>query len=56
MRNIDVIWFRRGTGQPHRFFEVEHSTSVYSGLLRFNDVIIDYPIPEAITWCSRWWW
>ena len=25
----------------------EHSTSVYSGLLRFNDVMIDFPIPEA---------
>ena len=29
---------------PVRFFEIEHSTSVYSGLLRFNDVIIDFPI------------
>lgn len=47
MRNIDVIWFRRGTGHPVRFFEIEHSTSVYSGLLRFNDVMIDFPIPEA---------
>ncbi len=47
MRNIDVIWFRKGAGHPIRFFEIEHSTSVYSGLLRFNDVIIDFPIPEA---------
>jgi hypothetical protein len=47
MKNIDVIWFRRGTGHPVRFFEIEHSTSVYSGLLRFNDVIIDFPITEA---------
>jgi hypothetical protein len=31
MKNIDVIWFRRGTGHPVRFFEIEHSTSVYSG-------------------------
>jgi hypothetical protein len=44
MRNIDVIWFRRGTGHPVRFFEIEHSTTVYSGLLRF---IIDFPITEA---------
>lgn len=29
------------------FFEIEHSTSVYSGLLRFNDVMIDFPITEA---------
>lgn len=47
MKNIDVIWFRRGTGHPVRFFEVEHSTSVYSGLLRMNDVMIDFPITEA---------
>jgi hypothetical protein len=47
MRNIDVIWFRKGAGHPVRFFEIEHSTSVYSGLLRFNDVMIDFPIPEA---------
>ena len=47
MRNIDVIWFRRGAGHPVRFFEIEHSTTVYSGLLRFNDVIIDFPITEA---------
>jgi hypothetical protein len=47
MRNIDVIWFRNGTGHPVRFFENEHPTSVYSGLLRFNDVMIDFPITEA---------
>ncbi len=47
MRNIDVIWFRKGAGHPVRFFEIEHSTSVYSGLLRFNDVMIDFPITEA---------
>lgn len=47
MKNIDVIWFRAGAGHPVRFFEVEHSTTVYSGLLRFNDVMIDFPIPEA---------
>jgi hypothetical protein len=47
MRMIDVIWFRKGAGHPEKFFEIEHSTSVYSGLLRFNDVMIDFPIPEA---------
>jgi hypothetical protein len=47
MRMIDVIWFRKGAGHPVRFFEIEHSTSVYSGLLRFNDVLVDFPIPEA---------
>ena len=47
MRGIDVIWFRKSAGHPERFFEIEHTTSVYSGLLRFNDVMIDFPIPEA---------
>jgi len=47
MRRIDVIWFRKGAGHPERFFEIENSTTVYSGLLRFNDVMIDFPIPEA---------
>lgn len=46
-RMVDVIWFKKGTAMPARFFEVEHSTSIYSGLLRLNDIIIDYPIPKA---------
>lgn len=37
---IDVIWFIKGTANPIRFFEIEHSTSIYSGLLRLNDVKI----------------
>ena len=45
---IDVIWFKKGSASPVSFFEVEHSTSIYSGLLRINDVVIDYPVPEAI--------
>jgi len=46
-KNIDVIWFKRGSARPERFFEIEHTTSIYSGLLRLNDVMIDYPIPAA---------
>lgn len=46
-RSIDVIWFKKRTAQPVYFFEIEHSTSMYSGLLRLNDVKIDYPIPKA---------
>lgn len=45
---IDVIWFKAGTASPVKFFEVEHSTSIYSGLLRINDIAIDYPVPEAV--------
>jgi len=46
-RSIDVIWFKKQTAQPICFFEIEHSTAIYSGLLRLNDVKIDYPIPRA---------
>jgi type II restriction enzyme len=44
---IDVIWFKKRTAQPVCFFEIEHTTSMYSGLLRLNDVKTDYPIPLA---------
>jgi type II restriction enzyme len=45
---IDVIWFKKLSATPVCFFEIEHSTSVYSGLLRLNDVRIDYPVPKAV--------
>lgn len=35
---IDVIWF--DNLKPISFYEVEHSTQIYSGLLRFNDVLL----------------
>lgn len=34
---IDVVWIHTGTGGLRAMFEVEHSTPIYSGLLRFND-------------------
>jgi hypothetical protein len=40
---IDVIWFRRGSNEPTALFEIEHSTPIYSGLLRFNDVRLLMP-------------
>lgn len=39
VQEIDVIWTAKG-GTPSAFFEVEHSTPIYSALLRFNDVHI----------------
>ncbi|MGH7812855.1 MAG: hypothetical protein ACREQI_02480 [Candidatus Binataceae bacterium] len=44
-QEIGVIWLRRGGELPAAFYEVEHSTSVYSGLLRFNDVHLTLPNP-----------
>jgi hypothetical protein len=35
---IDVIWLEQT--KPVSFYEVEHSTPIYSGLLRFNDVLL----------------
>jgi hypothetical protein len=36
IRNIDVIWL--DSGHPAYLFEVEHTTSIYSGLLRMSDL------------------
>jgi hypothetical protein len=41
---IDVIWLPKGSGEPHSLFEIEHSTPIYSGLLRFNDVHLVAPM------------
>ncbi len=40
---IDVIWLQRGSSDLKAMFEVEHSTSIYSGLLRFNDLHLIEP-------------
>jgi hypothetical protein len=40
---IDVVWVARGGEAIEGLFEVEHSTTVYSGLLRFNDVLLTDP-------------
>jgi hypothetical protein len=43
LSEIDVIWIARGGETVEGLFEVEHSTTVYSGLLRFNDVLLTDP-------------
>jgi type II restriction enzyme len=43
LEEIDVMWLERGAGRLHALFEVEHSTPVYSGLLRFNDILLASP-------------
>lgn len=40
---IDVIWTDRGADRPVALYEVEHSTPIYSGLLRFNDIHLTLP-------------
>jgi hypothetical protein len=43
LSEVDVVWMNRGAGDVVALFEVEHTTSIYSGLLRFNDVHLIAP-------------
>ncbi len=43
LQEVDVIWLHRGSNNMGTLFEVEHSTPIYSGLLRFNDVHLTAP-------------
>lgn len=43
LTEIDVIWIERGAGRLRALFEVEHSTPIYSALLRFNDIHLVAP-------------
>ena len=38
LQEIDVVWLQPGSNQIIGMFEVEHSTPIYTALLRFNDV------------------
>lgn len=38
IRLIDVLWFQKGTNNIIGAFEVEKSTSIYSGILRLSDL------------------
>lgn len=40
---IDVIWLKPGTGEIISAFEVEKSTSIYSGILRMEDLARSIP-------------
>ena len=44
---IDVVWLQRGGNDLKGLFEVEHSTPIYSGLLRFNDIHLISPNLKA---------
>lgn len=43
LQEVDLVWIDRGSSEPRALFEVEHSTPIYTGLLRFNDVHIAIP-------------
>ncbi len=44
---IDVLWFAKDTGKPVCAFEVEQSTSIYSGILRMKDLAMSVPDQEC---------
>jgi type II restriction enzyme len=40
---IDAVWFNKNTNNITCAFEVEKSTSIYSGILRLNDLYYSFP-------------
>jgi type II restriction enzyme len=40
---IDVLWFAKDSARPVCAFEVEQSTSIYSGILRMKDLAMSVP-------------
>lgn len=40
---IDVLWIERGANRVSSMFEVEHTTPIYTALLRFNDAHLAIP-------------
>lgn len=43
IKEVDVIWVQKRSNIIQSMFEVEHSTPIYSGLLRFNDILLIAP-------------
>ena len=43
VRLIDVLWLDRASGKIAAGFEVEHSTSIYSGIVRLPDLALGVP-------------
>jgi len=50
IRLIDVLWISAETGQVAAAFEVEHSTSIYSGIVRMLDLALGVPDHLASTY------
>ncbi len=42
VRLIDVLWLERETDLPAAAFEVEHSTSIYAGIVRMLDLAMGF--------------
>lgn len=47
IRLIDVLWIEAATGRVAAAFEVEHTTSIYSGIVRMLDLALGLPAQPA---------
>ena len=48
VRLIDVLWLEAATGQVAAAFEVEHTTSIYSGIVRLLDLALGAPAASGM--------
>jgi type II restriction enzyme len=48
VRLIDVLWLDAATGQVAAAFEVEHTTSIYSGIVRLLDLALGSPAASGM--------
>ena len=46
VRLLDVLWLDSGSGRVAAAFEVEHTTSIYSGIVRLLDLALGGPQAE----------
>jgi type II restriction enzyme len=49
VRLIDVVWLEAGAGRVAAAFEVEHSTSIYSGIVRMLDLALGSAVGAGTT-------
>ena len=49
VRLIDVVWVTRGTTTVSAAFEVEHSTTIYSGIVRMLDLALSVERDTSMT-------
>ena len=47
VRLIDILWLERSSGNVAAAFEVEHTTSIYSGIVRLLDLALGAPSEAA---------
>ena len=49
VRLIDVLWFDRDSREVVAAFEVENTTSIYSGIVRMFDLAVGVPTEAAMS-------